>query len=108
MMAEELRSCPFCGAKAEVWQDNVRTWGLIEHEPDCWLAYDVPRHKQEIPRAEFSSWNRRADAHVTTRNGKYRIKYGRRVPLCECCGYSIGDMRWNFCPSCGAEVTDDE
>lgn len=57
-----LKSCPWCGAKAEVWQDNVRTWGLIEHKPDCWLAYDVPRHKQEIPRAEFDAWNRRAES----------------------------------------------
>jgi hypothetical protein len=58
----ELKPCPWCGAKAEVWQDSVRTWGLIEHKPDCWLAYDIPRHKQEIPRAEFAAWNRRADA----------------------------------------------
>lgn len=40
----------------------------------------------------------------TTRHAKYRTKYGRKVPLCECCGYSIGDMRWHFCPNCGAEV----
>lgn len=56
-----LKPCPFCGGKAEVWEDRVRTWGLIEHDQDCWLAYDIPRHKQEIPRAEFDSWNRRAD-----------------------------------------------
>ena len=61
-MSEELKPCPWCGAKAEVfWQNNVCTWGLIEHKPDCWLAYDMPRLKQEIPRAEFAAWNRRAD-----------------------------------------------
>ena len=58
----ELKSCPFCGANAEVWNDYRHTWGLIVHEPDCWLAYDMPQHKQEIPRAEFTSWNRRAGA----------------------------------------------
>ena len=58
----ELKPCPWCGAKAEVWQDGVRTWGLIEHKPDCWLAYDIPRHKQEIPRAEFAAWNRRDES----------------------------------------------
>lgn len=44
---------------------------------------------------------------TTTRHAKYRTKYGRNVPLCECCGYSIGDMRWHFCPNCGAEVVDE-
>ncbi len=29
--SDELSPCPFCGAKAEVWQDCKRTWGLIEH-----------------------------------------------------------------------------
>lgn len=58
----ELKSCPFCGAKAEVWHDYKRTWGLIEHKPDCWLAHGLPWHvKQEIPHAEFDSWNRRAE-----------------------------------------------
>lgn len=43
---------------------------------------------------------------TTTRTGKYRTKYGRRIPVCERCGYGIGDMRWHYCPSCGAEVID--
>lgn len=41
---------------------------------------------------------------TTTRHGRYRTKYGRSVPCCERCGYGIGDMRWHYCPSCGAEV----
>ena len=44
---------------------------------------------------------------TTTRTGKHRTKYGRRIPVCERCGYGIGDMRWNYCPSCGAEVVDE-
>lgn len=44
---------------------------------------------------------------TTTRTSKYRTKYGRSIPVCERCGYGIGDMRWNFCPSCGAEVVDE-
>ena len=43
---------------------------------------------------------------TTTRHGKFRTKYGRSVPCCECCGYGIGDERWHFCPSCGAEVVE--
>ena len=41
---------------------------------------------------------------TTTRNGKQRSCYGRYVPLCEVCGYAIGDKRYNFCPSCGARI----
>ena len=44
--------------------------------------------------------------HTTTRNGKFKTKYGRKVPLCECCGYSIGDDRYNYCPKCGARVVE--
>lgn len=47
------------------------------------------------------------DRPTTTRHGKFKIKYGRQTPLCEVCGYSIGDMRWNHCPKCGAVITDD-
>lgn len=44
------------------------------------------------------------DRPTTTRNGKFRTRYGRETPCCEVCGYSIGDMRWGYCPKCGAEV----
>lgn len=47
------------------------------------------------------------DRPTTTRHGKFKTKYGRETPCCEVCGYSIGDMRWNHCPKCGAAITDD-
>jgi len=56
----EPKACPFCGAKVEVWQDRVMTWGLIEHKPECWLVYGLPTCKQNLPTIEFESWNRRA------------------------------------------------
>lgn len=46
------------------------------------------------------------DRPTTTRHGKFKTKYGRETPCCEVCGYSIGDMRWNYCPKCGAVITD--
>lgn len=46
------------------------------------------------------------DRPNTTRHGKFRTKYGRETPCCEVCGYSIGDMRWGYCPNCGAEVVE--
>ena len=47
------------------------------------------------------------DRPSTTRHGKFRTKYGRQTPCCDVCGYSIGDMRWGYCPKCGAVITDD-
>lgn len=47
------------------------------------------------------------DRPTTTRHGKFKTKYGRETPCCEVCGYSIGDMRWNYCPKCGAAIVDD-
>lgn len=47
------------------------------------------------------------DRPTTTRHGKFKTKYGRETPYCEVCGYSIGDMRWNHCPKCGAAIVDD-
>ncbi len=47
------------------------------------------------------------DRPTTTRHGKFKTKYGRETPCCEVCGYSIGDMRWNYCPKCGTVITDD-
>lgn len=47
------------------------------------------------------------DRQTTTRHGKFKTKYGRKIPCCEVCGYSIGDIRWNYCPKCGEVITDD-
>lgn len=47
------------------------------------------------------------DRPTTTRHGKFKTKYGRETPCCAVCGYSIGDMRWNHCPKCGAVIIDD-
>lgn len=49
-------------------------------------------------------WVKFVRERTTTRHGKYKTRYGRKVPLCECCGYAIGDDRYNFCPKCGAKV----
>lgn len=43
--------------------------------------------------------------HITTRHGKFKIRYGNKIPLCEYCGYSIGDKRYSYCPNCGAKIT---
>lgn len=44
------------------------------------------------------------DRPVTTRHGRFKKRHGWEVPLCEVCGYAIGDSRWNYCPKCGATI----
>lgn len=46
------------------------------------------------------------DRPTTSRSAKFRTRYGRETPVCEGCGYSIGDMRWNYCPKCGRVITE--
>lgn len=65
-------------------------------------AFDrFPRYKDLLHLADL------IDRPTTTRHGKFKTKYGRETPCCEVCGYSIGDMRWNHCPKCGAAIVDD-
>jgi len=59
-----------------------------------------------VVRGKTDETRRYVPHRTTTRHGKWRTKYGRSVPCCECCGYGIGDERWNYCPSCGAEVVE--
>lgn len=66
----------------------------------CWIPR-YPRYKDLLHLADL------IDRPTTTRHGKFKTKYGRKTPCCEVCGYSIGDMRWNFCPKCGAAIADD-
>lgn len=42
----------------------------------------------------------------TCRKVPGRMKYGRRMPACSECGYSLGDDRWYFCQKCGAKVVE--
>ena len=74
----------------------------------------LQRNLAEITKAEGVSWRwvmRRLadliDRPSTTRHGKLRTKHGRETTCCEVWEYSIGDMRWNYCPKCGAVIADD-
>lgn len=74
----------------------------------------LQRQLAAITKAEDGSWRgvmRRLadliDRPSTTRHGRFRTKYGRETPCCEVCGYSIGDLRWNYCPKCGAVIAND-
>ena len=81
------------------------SWGNAEYEQYCdELTRLIVLHATPAQAIAATVGARK----TTTRNGRYKTKYGRRVPLCECCGYSIGDDRYNFCPKCGAEIVGDE
>lgn len=78
---------------------------LLTHPDD-----DLIRLRREIgcPRGQdlYEHLADLIDRPSTTRHGKFKTKYGRETPCCEVCGYSIGDMRWNYCPKCGAVIRD--
>lgn len=67
---------------------------------------DLNREDFEAARSMLEKLADLIDRPSTTRHGKFRTKYGRETPCCEVCGYSIGDMRWGYCPKCGAEVVE--
>lgn len=73
----------------------------------CAMLARMTRAKEATRRAVIHKLADLIDRPTTTRHGKFKTKYGRETPLCEVCGYSIGDMRWNYCPKCGAVITDD-
>jgi len=87
------------------WDGLRRFWSIELTEDGCLIRDRAC--KAEAENAKLREQNAKLRRGTTTRHAKYRTKYGRRVPLCECCGYSIGDMRWHFCPNCGAEVVDE-
>lgn len=80
----DLLPCPFCGASAVLLHDKERTWGLITHDPGCWLAYGMPRRRQEIPPAEFDAWNRRAEGPAAEGPADY---------LCDMCANDCDERR---------------
>lgn len=77
----------FCEVVDELW---------LKSEDGAWVDAESVRRLADL-----------INRPTTTRHGKFRTKYGRETPCCEVCGYSIGDMRWGYCPKCGAVITDD-
>lgn len=95
------------GTRFTTWfvnRDNARfTARADEHDDyEFGLFFSVEGYRVTPEQAIEATLGRA----TTTRHGKWRTKYGRSVPCCECCGYGIGDTRWHFCPSCGAEVVE--
>lgn len=86
----ELKPCPFCGGNGEaVFEiDGTVTVECVR----CGALADG-----------IDAWNTRAvrtcvrEKHGVKMDGSPRLR-------CSLCGYGIGDKRFNYCPSCGAEV----
>ena len=54
-MNKELRRCPFCGRKGELWNNKLtyRLYGVICEECDCMTPYFTTREEA------IEAWNRR-------------------------------------------------
>ena len=83
---------------------------IMRDDPHGWLDMMVAKAVVDVMGEGVTVGETLADLidrQTTTRHGKFKTKYGRETPCCEVCGYSIGDTRWNYCPKCGAVITDD-
>lgn len=87
-------------AKDDLNDDSNYSGLAVLYVVSC-ASRGVPHYKDLLHLADL------IDRPTTTRHGKFKTKYGRQTPCCEVCGYSIGDMRWNHCPKCGAAIVDD-
>lgn len=107
----ELRECPFCGGEASVYESNrwpssgdrITGYTVICTDMDC-INYRADDWYERTEKRAIERWNTRYERTCEKVPGKMRC--GERRPKCSECGYGLGDPRWEYCPSCGAKVTD--
>lgn len=114
-VAARLRALPIdtYAANVELKKDGIFIDESLSDEVDYSQIHDVVLGcfpAEHMHPGDYEELHERLadliDRPTTTRHGKFKTKYGRETPCCEVCGYSIGDMRWNYCPKCGAEVVE--
>lgn len=94
--------------EAENWRDFAKDDTLfdmcdatfVESVLSAFQLNDMDMHVCEA----FDKLADLIDRPTTTRHGRFKKRHGWEVPLCEVCGYSIGDARWSYCPKCGAAI----
>ena len=127
-MSDELKRCPFCGGEAEAWDYEV---GNDVHDPDtlgyldtvsctmfavgCESCEIVVSRKTKD--GAMTAWNARAErtCEMVELDDVSWDEYAgvadgaRRCSLCGALFIRNGDVpRPNYCPNCGAKVTDEE
>lgn len=70
------------------------------------FTYTEPPESFVLERTNHSKHINYVPERTTTRNTK-RTVYGDKRPVCEVCGFGIGDKRWGYCPKCGARIIGD-
>lgn len=78
----------------------TETLGMYAHNI-CWRNPDKATNRWDVIVNYLADL---IDRPTTTRHGRFKKRHGWEVPLCEVCGYSIGDARWSYCPKCGAAI----
>lgn len=90
-----------------VWSANDETFYKVGETG--YLATELSSGRMKVCVEGYPTPEQALEATIgktTTRHGKHKTRWGREVPLCEQCGYAIGDSRYHFCPNCGAKVVE--
>lgn len=75
-MTSQLKTCPFCGGKAELFEcPNCGDLNImVDHADDCWMreyedVCDIPSNEKEL---YLAAWNTRAEksCEQTKRDGE--------------------------------------
>lgn len=104
---DELKPCPFCGSKAELWELDGEIDIRVIHKHDCWidafegLFIDIEDGVQAI-----EAWNTRHEPEFATYEDVITYMDGQRYATIKRCGNCdcqilIGS---NYCHVCGKKV----
>lgn len=111
----ELKPCPFCGEKAELYKGVTKHGLRYVFCPSC---YATAGDNNESDEQAVEAWNTRAERRCRNVFPKDGIlpNYPETMFRCSECGCDVQDYesygicmtegKWNFCPNCGAKVVE--
>lgn len=123
-MMDELKPCPFCGAKRFLTDTHGEVKGNREELPwtaetscDCGaFMFAGGKTEKDAVSKMTKAWNRRVNGDAElVRHGHWKQSYeghdDRFTYTCSACGYQEHDnftKHYRFCPHCGAKMDEKE
>ena len=111
-MSEELKPCPFCGGKVEIFQDDNEEYCVLCVNCNSLHRYCYDTWAEFKTEAEaISSWNRRADIQKTCIFTYHDDLHCWECSECENAIFfasdslnSPKDNDYRYCPFCGSKI----